>query len=88
MDYGADKETKDFARECMIKGEIPGLTGEAIAIIFGAIPITRCNDCKLYDKFNEGEGDAGCGWCDRHDICVHDYFFCADGKPEEGSEEP
>lgn len=46
--------------------------------------IVRCKNCKRYDKFNEGEGDAGCGWCDSHNICVHDYFFCAAGERREG----
>ena len=84
-DIGADDESVAFCfnkvDEVTFKARIPP---EVIAIMLGAVRIVRCEDCERYDKFKEGEGDAGYGWCDTHNICVHDYFFCADGERREG----
>lgn len=84
-DIGTDCESVAF---CFNK--VDELTFEArvspevIAIMLGAVRIVRCKNCRCYEKFKEGEGDDGYGWCDSHNICVHDYFFCADGERREG----
>ena len=57
---------------------------EVIAILLGAVRIVRCKNCIHYEMFNEGEGDAGCGWCMKNNFCSADDFFCADGERREG----
>lgn len=84
-DIGADDESVAFCfdkvDEVTFKARIPP---EAIAIMLGAVRIVRCKNCSYYKKFREGEGDALYGWCDTHNICVQNYFFCADGERCEG----
>lgn len=86
-DIGADDESVAFCfkkvDEVTFKARIPP---EVIAIMLGAVRIVRCKNCRYYQKFKEGEGDNGYGWCDSHNICVHDYFFCAYGERREGGD--
>lgn len=84
-DIGADDESVAFCfnkvDEVTFKARIPP---EAIAIMLGAVRIVRCKNCRYYEKFREGEGDAGCGWCMKNNFCSADEFFCADGERREG----
>ena len=89
MEYGADRETKDFAKTLMNDREqTVKLTGEALAVIFGAVKITRCKDCKYSrpDDDNEPKYYICLGGPCRYNHVV-ESFFCQYGKPKEGGDE-
>ena len=80
VDYGAmwDYEAHHYAGECLrdCKEAIDSIPAADVA------PVIRCKDCKhsYEDAFGRACDYGICGDC-----TVSDDFYCASGKPKEGT---
>ena len=80
MEYGADRETKGLAKTLMNDREqTEKLTGEALAVIFGAVKITRCKECLYFDGLACNAGPC-------RGAFVRNDFYCGYGKPKKGGD--